>query len=116
MEKVVNADQEILIRKPGIKIMKESSVKKQNQKINDFRTAFIPCDCESELLVVRYDGEFDILDLCIYETQSSFKSKMSWYQKIRYIYQLMKTGQSYTDQIILNRKQINELKGFLSDI
>lgn len=96
--------------------MKESSGKNQNQKVNDFRIGFIRCDCESEILVVRYDGEFDMLDLCIYETKSSFYHKMTLWQKLRYVYQLFKTGQPYTDQMILHRDQIEELKGFLNSI
>ena len=96
--------------------MNESSVKSQNQKVNDFRIGFIRCDCESEILVVRYDGEFDMLDLCIYENQTSFKQKMTLWQKLRYIYQLFKHGQPYTDQILLKREQIEELKGFLNNL
>lgn len=83
---------------------------------NSFRTAFIRCDCESEILVVRYDGELDMLDLCLYESQDSFKYKMSWYQKLRYIYQVLKNGIPYTDQIVLNRVQIEELSGFLNSL
>lgn len=96
--------------------MKESLAKNQNQKVNDFRTAFIRCDCESEILVVRYDGEFDMLDLCIYETKSSFNHKMTLWQKLRYVYQLFTQGYPYTDQIILHREQIEELKGFLNSV
>ena len=95
--------------------MKESSEK--NQKIkSDFRVAFIRCDCESEVLVVRYDAELDTVDLCVYENQSSFKHKMTWFQKLRYIYQVLKNGQPYTDQIILKREQIEELGGFLTSL
>lgn len=96
--------------------MKESSAKNHNQKVNDFRIGFIRCDCDSEVLVVKYDGEFDILDLCIYETRSSLSYKMTLWQKLRYIYQLFKYGQPYTDQMILKREQIEELKGFLNNL
>lgn len=96
--------------------MKESSAKSQNQKVNDFRIRFIRCDCDSEILVLRYDDEFDMLDLCIYETRTSVKHNMSWYQKFRYVYQLLRYGQPYTDQLILKREQIEELKGFLNSI
>lgn len=97
--------------------MNESSGKKKKKlNKNDFRIGFIRCDCDSEILVVRYDGEFDMLDLCIYETRTSVKRNMSWYQKLRYIYQLLRYGQPYTDQLILKREQIEELKGFLDTI
>ena len=96
--------------------MKESSVKNQQQKINDFRMAFIRCDCDSEILVVRYDGEFDMLDLCIYQTKTSLSHNMTLWQKLRYIYQVIRYGQPYTDQMILKREQIEELKGFLDTL
>lgn len=96
--------------------MTESSVKNQNQKINDFRTVFIECDCESEILVARYDSAIDMLDLCIYETKSSISHRMTLWQKIRYIYQILRYGQPYTDQMILHRNQIEELKVFLNSL
>lgn len=116
MVKVVDKDPKVLIKKPGIKIMSEFSVKKVNQKTNDFRTVFIRCNCDNEILAVRYDYELNLLDLCIYETQSSFKNKMTLIQKIRYIWKLLSTGLPYTDQIVLEQNQIEELKGFLNNL
>lgn len=97
--------------------MKESSVKNQNKNPKiDFRAAFIRCGCDNEVLVARYDGEIDMLDLCLFESQQSFKYKMSWTQKLHYIYNLFKNGQPFTDQIVLQREQIEELKGFLNTL
>lgn len=96
--------------------MKESLAKKSHPKNNKFFTAFIRCNCDNEVLAVRYDGEYDLLDLCVLETKASFMSKMSLWQKLRYIYQIFKTGQPFTDQIVLDRTQIKELSGFLNKI
>ena len=97
--------------------MKESSEKKsKRKKIREFRTAFIHCDCKEEMLIAFYDGEYDLLELSIYETSASFKSKKSWFQRLRYAYQILRYGEPYTDQIILKRDQIEELQGFLSTI
>lgn len=94
-----------------------SKKKKNDPEINNsFRTAFIRCSCDSELLVVRYDIELDCLELSLFENQQSFKSKMSWRQKIRYIAQLLINGQPYTDQIMLDKSQIEELRGFLNSL
>lgn len=101
------------IKKPGIKIMKESSGK--NLK-SDFRTVFIRCDCDSEILVMRYDTELDMMDICIFENELSFKNKMTWFQKFKYIYQVIINGHPYTDQIILSRKNIEEMKNFLTTL
>ena len=93
--------------------MNESLVKK-DQKINNYRTLFIRCDCNSEVLVIDYDGDFKIIELSIFS--SLISSKMSIWQKIRYIYQIIKHGKPYTDQIILHQAQIDELKAFLNTI
>lgn len=95
--------------------MNESSKNKPNQK-SDFRTVFIRCDCQNEVLVLAYDAEYSVIDLCIYQTTNSFKDKMGWWQKLRYIYQTLKYGQPFNDQIILQKKQIEELKAFLNTI
>jgi hypothetical protein len=96
--------------------MSEFFDKNEQQKRNNFRTAFIRCDCDSEVLVVRYDGEFESIDLCIYQSHTSFYHKMSWYQKLRYIYQVLRHGEPYTDQIMLQKNQVEELKGFLNSL
>ena len=93
--------------------MNESLVKK-DQKINNYRTLFIRCDCHSEVLVIDYDGVFLMIELSIFSSLLTFK--MSFWQKIRYIYQILKNGRPYTDQIILHKNQIDELKAFLNSI
>lgn len=116
MVRVLSVDQKAWIIKHGKKTMKKSSVNKQPKKINDFCITFIRCACENELLVVRYDKEWNTIELSMYETQYSFNNKMTFWQKVRYIYRLLKTGQPYTDQILLKKEQIEELKGFLNKI
>jgi hypothetical protein len=69
------------------------SLEKKDPK-NNYRTLFIRCDCHSSLI----------------------SSKMSIWQKIRYIYQILKYGKPYTDQIILHKNQIDELKAFLNSL
>lgn len=96
--------------------MSESLERKKQVKNNDFRAAYIRCSCDNEVLVARYDGELDMLDLCFFQSQNSFKYNMSFFQKLRYIYNLLKTGSPFTDQIILQRSQILELRSFLNSI
>lgn len=96
--------------------MNESLAKNKNRKSNVFRAAYLRCSCDNEILVVRYDGEIDMLDLCLFQNQNSFKQTMTLWQKIRYTYNLFITGLPFTDQIVLNRNQIDELKGFLDNL
>jgi hypothetical protein len=92
--------------------MNESLVKK-NLK-NNYRTLFIRCDCHSEVLVIDYDDTFKMIELSVFSSLVSFK--MSFWQKIRYIYQIIKHGKPYTDQIILHKNQIDELKAFINSL
>jgi hypothetical protein len=89
------------------------SLEKKDPK-NNYRTLFIRCDCHSEVLVVDYDTAFNMMELSIFS--SLISSKMSIWQKIRYIYQVLKNNKPYTDQIILHKNQISELKAFLNSL
>jgi len=94
--------------------MKESSEKKLNViKFEKNKTTFILCDCRSEVLVLEHDIEYGLTELSIYENMSSYGHKMSFWQKLRYIYQILIHNRPYSDQIILNSSQINHLKDFL---
>jgi hypothetical protein len=91
-------------------------LEKTNLKNHDRRTVFIRCGCESEILVLDYDPEISMLDLSIYEILKSYEHGMSFWQKVRYIYQIMRYGRPYSDQIVLDKNQIKELKAFLFSI
>jgi len=97
--------------------MKEFSekVKMLNMvKFEKNRTTFILCDCRSEVLVLEYDSECDLIELSIYENLSSYSCKMSFWQKLRYIYQVLIKGRPYSDQIILNKEQLKDLSSFIN--
>jgi hypothetical protein len=80
------------------------------------KTIFIPCGCKSEVLVMEYDHETDILDCAIYENIASYINKMSFWQKIRYCYRVLVHGRPYADQIMLNRKQLKDMKLFIDTL
>jgi len=82
-----------------------------NLKTN--KTLFIPCDCHSEVLLIEYDHELKIAELAIYENRNSYEYKTSFYQRLRYCYQALFLKRPYSDQIVLNKKQLVELKSFL---
>jgi hypothetical protein len=85
-------------------------------KFEKNRTTFILCDCRSEVLVLEYDSEYDLIELSIYENLSSYSHKMSFWQKLRYIYQVLIKSRPYSDQIILNKDQIKHIANFLTSI
>lgn len=100
--------------------MKESSGKIKKPKTLNIvkfeknKTIFILCDCRNEILVVDHDSEYGLTELSIYENMSSYQHKMSFWQKIRYIYQVIVNGKPYSDQIILNTDQLKNLSMFIN--
>lgn len=77
---------------------------------------FTLCDCKSEILVIEYDSEFEIADLAIYETGCSYRNKIRLWQKLRYCWRVIVGNKPFADQIMLTKKQIRELKDFLSEL
>jgi hypothetical protein len=99
--------------------MKESSEKTKILNMIKFeknKTSFILCDCKSEVLVLEYDDEYDLMEMSIYENLSSYSHKMSFWQKLRYIYQVLVKSRPYSDQMILNKEQIKHMANFLTSI
>lgn len=78
------------------------------------KTFFCLCDCKTEVLVIEYDHELKIADLCIYE--SYLKKNLSFWDRIRYIVKIVLTGKPYHDQIILTQKQLKDIKNFCASI
>jgi hypothetical protein len=71
------------------------------------------CNCKSEVLILEYDQEIGLMDCAIYESGISIRHKMSWRQKIKYIWQVLINNKPYADQIVLDKTQIQKLKVFL---
>ncbi|NBU33528.1 hypothetical protein EBZ38_16295 [bacterium] len=82
--------------------------------LKENKTVFIPCDCKSEILTIEYDHEIDIADFAIYEHIKSYEYKMSFWQRLKYCYRVLIHKKPYADQIILNKKQLLDLKNFLN--
>lgn len=97
--------------------MNESLEKRKNLNLVKFeknKTEFILCDCKNEVLVIEYDNEYDFAELSIYESVSSYAYRMSFWQKLRYIFQVLVNGRPYSDQIILTKKQLKDLSSFIN--
>ncbi|NBQ16940.1 hypothetical protein EBU24_01345 [bacterium] len=84
--------------------------------LKDNKTLFIPCGCRNEILVIEYDYEINAADFAIYENITSYRSKMSFWQRLRYCYQILVHKKPYADQIFLDNKQLKELRDFLKEI
>lgn len=80
---------------------------------NQNNTVFTLCDCKSEVLVIDYDKDVELADFAIYK--SSYNG-MSFWQKMGHIWHILTKGCPYSDQIVLNTKQLKEIKQFIEQI
>lgn len=87
-----------------------------NTNFQENKTLFIPCDCRSEILMIEYDHEIQMADFAIYEFLQSHRSKMSLWQRLRYIWRVLVHKKPYADQIVLDKKQLFDLKTFINSL
>ena len=84
--------------------------------LKENKTLFIPCSCKSEILVIEYDHEWNIADLAIFENNTNYSNKMSLWQRLRYCFQVLAYKKPYADQMVLDKKQLKDLKEFLNEL
>lgn len=70
------------------------------------------CDCRSEILRIEFDPEIGMAEFAVY----SNGYRMSLWQKVRYIWQLLIKGKPFSDQTMLNKTQIKDLAKFLNSV
>ena len=70
---------------------------------------YLPCDCSCEVIRLEYDTENNEYFLSIYE----FKKKYSFWHKLKYMWQILRTGEPYSDQISLSKEKMVELKDWI---
>ena len=75
---------------------------KSNTNMN--KTVFIKCTCHSEGIMIEADSEMDALFLSVWERGYRGDNTLTWKQKLRYIWQILKHGKPYGDQIVLDRE------------
>ena len=80
MAKEIKDAKEIFQEKHGTIIMTESLNTRTKIKMSSLikfqknKTQFILCDCANEILFVEYDEEYEMADIAIFETRSSFET------------------------------------------
>ena len=103
----------------GTKTIKEFLRKNQMGSVTNLKenkTLFIPCSCKSEVLVIEYDHEWNIADLAIFENYTNYSNKMSLWQRLRYCFQVLVYKKPYADQMVLDNKQLKDLREFLNGL
>jgi hypothetical protein len=76
------------------------------------KNIFIMCDCYSHGLLFEKDINEDEFYISMYER--GFEGRYtSWTDKLRCIWQFIKTGHPYTDMVVLNKDNAKELLSYL---
>ena len=82
---------------------------------------FFMCDCHTEALQIAHftdpDGkiEDDMIYVALWHAGTTGKH-ITWKHRLKLIWRILKTGEPYTDQLILNTKTATELRDHLTDI
>lgn len=107
--------------KEGAPNYNEHTINYNNPESSLFiKEAFFPCVCNSEGYYImnsiekendeRYFQEFLFIRYFLYTNK-----KMNFIEKLKYFYQVFKTGKRFGDEIILSANDANKLGKFLVD-
>ena len=76
---------------------------------------FIPCSCETEgLYITKYEDEPETY-VAIFKHGYNPKCKSLW-NKVRYIWQIVATGQPFGDDIVLSKSDALRLSSLLNSL
>lgn len=76
---------------------------------------FLMCDCSSHTLQLVYDENEQQLEASIWQL-GRVNSKMSWKERARWCFHILKTGSPWADGVILNIGEIYKAKNFLDSL
>jgi hypothetical protein len=119
MVRVLKDERVWFLKRLGTKTTKEFLERKKMGSVTNLKenkTIFIPCSCKSEILVIEYDHEIQLADLAIFEHYTNYGHKMSLWQRLRYCYKVLFETKPYSDQMVLDKDQLKELRVFLYDL
>jgi hypothetical protein len=119
MVKVLKDERVWFLKRLGTKTTKEFLERKKMGSVTNLKenkTLFIPCSCKSEILVIEYDHEIQLADLAIFEHYTNYSHKMSLWQRLRYCFKVLFEKKPYSDQMVLDNKQLKDLQKFLNEL
>lgn len=69
----------------------------------------IKCSCGSEILELTYDTELKTYDIAIF----SLDVRKSWRAKLRAIWRIIRTGDPFSDQMVVRESEVKKLSEFI---
>jgi hypothetical protein len=79
------------------------------------KEAFIQCACSSEGMHLFKFKDEDELYISIWEMGYSKDNRLTWKQRFKYAWRILRGGRPYGDQIVLNREGRSKLLHALVD-
>lgn len=85
-----------------------------NLKTNE-KYLHLRCDCSGEAIEFAYYPDWKQLEVCLW-IRGYQKPTMGFLERIRWCWRILRTGQPWTDMVILSHEQISQVQGFLKQI
>ena len=75
---------------------------------------FVACSCRSEVLLIEYQEEYHDWNLAMYQSGVGNNNKLKFRERIRWAWNLLRTGKPFTDEVIFQREDIERIVSFLN--
>jgi len=76
---------------------------------------FFRCDCTQHALEFDYDIEDKTLYVSVWEL-SVTNPILSWRERIRWVWQIVRTGKPWADHVCLDSEKVERMKKFLQEM
>lgn len=73
---------------------------------------YLKCQCQSSMLECQYDDEFGDFNVTMW--QRGRNSILSWANRIRWAFSILKTGCPWADDVILNKDDAQKLAKYIA--
>ncbi len=70
---------------------------------------YYACDCASEIILLSNDKKDKYINFAIFSYGKYYNDILSFKERLRYIWNILRTGKPYKDEIILNYSTAKEL-------
>lgn len=76
---------------------------------------FVKCSCSGEALEFVWDKENNMMDIAMWK-QGFNTYRLSWHEKLRWIWHIIIKGDIWTDCIILDKKDVVKVKKYFNSL
>lgn len=78
------------------------------------KSIMVKCDCGAEVVEVYYydDKEHPEFDMSFW--QQGFHRPMGWRERLRWIWRVLRTGNPWSDYVVLSPKKAKEIADFIN--